>query len=135
MKEAEQKTTHFGYKTVATSDKVNHVADVFHSVAAKYDLMNDLLSFGIHRLWKRVTIASSGARKVNRFWKKVSSELRRGKLTRNIYIEFRISVEQGWWMKLRKINAVLAKHDSIYEKEALDPSTFEIKYLNNQNIK
>ena len=56
-------------------------------------------------------------------------------MTKNMYIEFRISVEQGWWMKLRKINAVLAKHDSIYEKEALDPSTFEIKYLNNQNIK
>ena len=57
-------------------------------------------------------------------------------MTKNIYIEFRISVEQGWWMKLRKIDAVLAKkYDSIYEKEALDPSTFEIKYLNNQNIK
>lgn len=38
------------------------VADVFHSVAAKYDVMNDLMSFGIHRLWKRQTIACSGAR-------------------------------------------------------------------------
>lgn len=63
MKEAEQKTTHFGYKTVDVNEKANHVANVFHSVAAKYDLMNDLLSFGIHRLWKRVTIASSGARR------------------------------------------------------------------------
>ena len=44
-------------------------------------------------------------------------------------INCRISVNQGWWMKLRQINDVLAKHDSIYEKEALDPDTFEVKYL------
>ncbi len=63
MKETGQDTTHFGYKTVATKEKAGHVAEVFHSVAAKYDLMNDLLSFGIHRIWKRITIASSGVRK------------------------------------------------------------------------
>ncbi len=55
-------TTHFGYKTVNTNEKVNMVADVFHSVAAKYDIMNDVMSFGIHRLWKRFTIDASGAR-------------------------------------------------------------------------
>jgi len=43
----------------------------------------------------------------------------------------RISINQGWWMKLRRINDVLAKHDSIYEKEALDPNTFQIKYISN----
>ena len=63
MNETEQKTTHFGYKTVAEGDKASMVADVFHSVAAKYDVMNDLMSFGVHRLWKRQTIASSGVRK------------------------------------------------------------------------
>ncbi|MBG9993105.1 MULTISPECIES: bifunctional demethylmenaquinone methyltransferase/2-methoxy-6-polyprenyl-1,4-benzoquinol methylase UbiE [unclassified Pseudoalteromonas] len=63
MNETEQKTTHFGYKTVAENDKASMVADVFHSVAAKYDVMNDLMSFGVHRLWKRQTIASSGVRK------------------------------------------------------------------------
>jgi demethylmenaquinone methyltransferase/2-methoxy-6-polyprenyl-1,4-benzoquinol methylase len=55
--------THFGFQQVATDQKVNKVADVFHSVAAKYDLMNDLMSFGIHRLWKRFTIDCSGVRK------------------------------------------------------------------------
>ncbi len=55
-------TTHFGYQTVATDDKVNRVADVFHSVANKYDIMNDVMSFGIHRVWKRLTIESSGVR-------------------------------------------------------------------------
>ncbi len=56
-----QKTTHFGYTEVPVQDKVNRVADVFHSVAAKYDVMNDLMSAGVHRLWKRITIETSGA--------------------------------------------------------------------------
>ena len=46
-------TTHFGFETVAEEDKAHKVADVFHSVAAKYDVMNDLMSAGLHRLWKR----------------------------------------------------------------------------------
>lgn len=56
-------TTHFGYQEVPTEDKVKHVADVFHSVAKKYDLMNDLMSMGVHRLWKRFTIHTSGIRR------------------------------------------------------------------------
>ncbi len=56
------KTTHFGFETVNVEEKAGRVADVFHSVAAKYDLMNDLMSGGIHRLWKRYTIELSGAR-------------------------------------------------------------------------
>jgi demethylmenaquinone methyltransferase/2-methoxy-6-polyprenyl-1,4-benzoquinol methylase len=55
-------TTHFGFKEVPMSDKVSQVAGVFHSVAAKYDVMNDLMSMGIHRLWKRQTIEMSGVR-------------------------------------------------------------------------
>jgi len=53
-------TTHFGYKDVAVGDKTRMVHDVFESVASKYDLMNDLMSLGIHRLWKRHFIAISG---------------------------------------------------------------------------
>ena len=56
-------TTHFGYKTVKTEEKAGKVAEVFHSVAASYDLMNDLMSAGIHRLWKRMTIEMSGVRR------------------------------------------------------------------------
>lgn len=62
---ADKDTTHFGYQEVATGDKQKKVADVFHSVASKYDLMNDLMSFGIHRLWKRYTIELSGVRSGN----------------------------------------------------------------------
>ena len=62
---SDNKTTHFGYETVAVDEKAGKVADVFHSVAAKYDVMNDLMSFGVHRLWKRITIDMSGARPGN----------------------------------------------------------------------
>lgn len=55
--------THFGFKQVAKENKASMVAEVFHSVAAKYDVMNDLMSMGIHRLWKRFTIDCSGVRK------------------------------------------------------------------------
>lgn len=54
--------THFGFKNVDKTQKASMVAEVFHSVAAKYDVMNDLMSMGIHRLWKRFTIDCSGAR-------------------------------------------------------------------------
>ncbi|MBD2857965.1 bifunctional demethylmenaquinone methyltransferase/2-methoxy-6-polyprenyl-1,4-benzoquinol methylase UbiE [Spongiibacter sp. KMU-158] len=59
---ADDKTTHFGFRTVESKDKAGMVAGVFHSVAAKYDLMNDLMSGGIHRLWKQFTIESSAVR-------------------------------------------------------------------------
>nr|MBP6700735.1 class I SAM-dependent methyltransferase [Halioglobus sp.] len=55
-------TTHFGFKEVETDAKAGMVAEVFHSVAARYDLMNDLMSAGIHRVWKRFTIELSGVR-------------------------------------------------------------------------
>ena len=55
-------TTHFGFKTVEESDKASKVAEVFHSVAQRYDVMNDLMSAGLHRLWKAFTIAQSDVR-------------------------------------------------------------------------
>lgn len=55
-------TTHFGYSTVDENKKVHKVAEVFHSVASKYDVMNDLMSAGLHRVWKMFTIAQAGVR-------------------------------------------------------------------------
>jgi demethylmenaquinone methyltransferase/2-methoxy-6-polyprenyl-1,4-benzoquinol methylase len=60
---SDKDTTHFGFKDVDRDAKAGLVADVFHSVAARYDLMNDLMSAGIHRIWKRFTIELSGVRK------------------------------------------------------------------------
>ena len=59
---SEQQTTHFGFTDVPLENKQGMVAEVFDSVAIKYDLMNDLMSAGVHRLWKRFTIEKSGVR-------------------------------------------------------------------------
>ncbi|MDX8379953.1 MAG: bifunctional demethylmenaquinone methyltransferase/2-methoxy-6-polyprenyl-1,4-benzoquinol methylase UbiE [Gallionella sp.] len=56
------KTTHFGFETVDEQDKARRVAGVFTSVASKYDIMNDLMSVGLHRIWKRFAVSVSGVR-------------------------------------------------------------------------
>ncbi|OCG45392.1 bifunctional demethylmenaquinone methyltransferase/2-methoxy-6-polyprenyl-1,4-benzoquinol methylase [Gilliamella sp. Fer1-1] len=58
-----QEKIDFGYTQVPKQEKVKRVAEVFHSVADKYDVMNDLMSFGIHRIWKKITIEYSSVRK------------------------------------------------------------------------
>ena len=58
----DEKTTHFGFQQVPLEDKVRKVGAVFDSVAGRYDLMNDVMSLGIHRLWKRFTLERSGVR-------------------------------------------------------------------------
>ncbi len=62
---SEKNTTHFGYEKINVDEKAGRVAGVFHSVAAKYDIMNDLMSAGAHRIWKRFTIELSGVRPGN----------------------------------------------------------------------
>ena len=61
--DASAETTHFGYQTVPVDDKADLVRGVFDSVASRYDIMNDLMSGGLHRLWKRHTIDQAGVRK------------------------------------------------------------------------
>ncbi len=58
-----ENTTHFGFKRVATEEKAKLVRGVFDSVAENYDIMNDLMSMGIHRIWKRIAIQLSNVRK------------------------------------------------------------------------
>ena len=58
----DQKTTHFGYEEVPWDEKQERVGSVFRSVATRYDIMNDLMSLGSHRLIKRFTIQLSGLR-------------------------------------------------------------------------
>lgn len=59
---SKQKTTHFGFESVDWNEKEKKVAEIFHSVAKNYDVMNDLMSLGIHHLWKRFTIELSQVR-------------------------------------------------------------------------
>ena len=54
--------THFGFKTVEEQEKAKHVRDVFDSVASRYDVMNDLMSLGLHRAWKAYTVAVAAVR-------------------------------------------------------------------------
>ena len=60
------KTTHFGFETVEETEKAKRVAGVFNSVADNYDIMNDLMSVGLHRLWKRFAVGISGVREGQR---------------------------------------------------------------------
>jgi demethylmenaquinone methyltransferase/2-methoxy-6-polyprenyl-1,4-benzoquinol methylase len=60
------KTTHFGFETVSEKEKAQRVAGVFTSVADKYDLMNDVMSAGLHRVWKRFAVSVSGVREGQR---------------------------------------------------------------------
>jgi demethylmenaquinone methyltransferase/2-methoxy-6-polyprenyl-1,4-benzoquinol methylase len=57
-----EKTTHFGFKTVDEAEKQHKVGEVFHSVAKKYDVMNDVMSAGMHRIWKRFAVDTSGVK-------------------------------------------------------------------------
>ena len=59
---SDKETTHFGYRQVPVEEKAARVREVFDSVASRYDIMNDLMSLGVHRLWKRHAIALAGVR-------------------------------------------------------------------------
>ena len=63
MNKPDNDTTHFGYKDVAADEKAGLVQGVFDSVASRYDIMNDLMSGGLHRVWKLATISEAGVRK------------------------------------------------------------------------
>lgn len=54
--------THFGFETVPEEQKASKVSEVFHSVASRYDVMNDVMSAGLHRVWKRFAVETSGVR-------------------------------------------------------------------------
>jgi demethylmenaquinone methyltransferase/2-methoxy-6-polyprenyl-1,4-benzoquinol methylase len=56
------KTTHFGFKQVPVEEKAGRVREVFDSVAGNYDIMNDVMSFGIHRIWKRIVVDMASIR-------------------------------------------------------------------------
>lgn len=95
-----QNTTHFGFKDVKTQDKQKLVRGVFDSVASKYDLMNDVLSFGAHRLWKRYTIASSNIKEGDKVL-----DIAGG--TGDLAIEFRKKVGNSGQVVLSDINAAM----------------------------
>ncbi|KML71706.1 bifunctional demethylmenaquinone methyltransferase/2-methoxy-6-polyprenyl-1,4-benzoquinol methylase UbiE [Pectobacterium peruviense] len=102
MASEQENTADFGFRTVAKDEKEVMVAEVFHSVAAKYDLMNDLMSFGIHRVWKRFTIECSGVRRNQRVL-----DLAGG--TGDLTAKFSRMVGEGGEVILADINASMLK--------------------------
>ena len=66
MEDQQSKKTHFGFEEVNESEKSRRVKDVFSSVASQYDLMNDLMSGGLHRVWKHIAVTLSGVREGSR---------------------------------------------------------------------
>jgi demethylmenaquinone methyltransferase/2-methoxy-6-polyprenyl-1,4-benzoquinol methylase len=64
--------THFGFETVDEKEKAQRVAGVFSSVAQKYDVMNDLMSMGLHRLWKKFTIDIAAPPAARPTWRRPS---------------------------------------------------------------
>lgn len=61
-KSDEKNSTHFGFETIHTKDKVKRVGEVFNSVAKKYNIMNDVMSLGMHRIWKRFAIQHTASK-------------------------------------------------------------------------
>jgi len=96
-------TTHFGYKDVPVDDKADLVKGVFDSVASRYDIMNDLMSGGMHRLWKRYTIQHANARPGH-----VILDLAGG--TGDLAREFARIVGERGRVVLADINAAMLEH-------------------------
>ena len=94
------KTTDFGFESVPEDAKAGRVAGVFDSVASRYDVMNDLMSGGLHRLWKRFTVAQSGLRPGQR-----ALDVAGG--TADLALQFARRVGPGGQVVLTDINAAM----------------------------
>ncbi len=115
--DATQKTTHFGFQNVAEEQKQKKVAEVFSSVAQRYDLMNDLMSFGLHRLWKAFTIQVSGVREGHRVLDVAGG-------TADLSLAFARKVGQRGQVWLTDINhAMLSRgRDRLYDHGLIQPA-------------
>lgn len=102
MNSGDENTTHFGYRTVGKDDKAGLVRGVFDSVADRYDIMNDLMSAGLHRLWKRFTIDQAAVRSGN-----VVLDLAGG--TGDLAREFSKKVGKSGHVVLADINAAMLR--------------------------
>ena len=95
-----KETTHFGYETVPLDEKAGRVKGVFDSVASRYDVMNDLMSGGLHRIWKRFTVEQAGVRRGQ-------SVLDLAGGTGDLAVKFTRQVGDGGRVVLADINAAM----------------------------
>ncbi len=125
--EASAETTHFGYRTVPLEDKAALVKGVFDSVASRYDIMNDLMSAGLHRLWKRRTIDQAGIRKGH-----VVLDLAGG--TGDLAKEFAGLVGPQGHVILADINAAMLRHGRDRMVDAGVAGNLSMVQLDAQNL-
>lgn len=97
-------TTHFGFRQVSVQDKRRLVGEVFDSVASRYDLMNDLMSLGVHRIWKRYFVATSGVRRGDRVL-----DLAGGTGDIAALLHPRVGVDEGGEIIVGDINAAMLR--------------------------
>lgn len=118
MSHSEQKT-HFGYEQVPVQTKQKRVDEVFHSVAGKYDLMNDLMSFGIHRLWKKIAVHVSHCRPGHRVLDLASG-------TGDLAYQFSKIVKNQGQVVLADINASMLKigRDRLTDRGAIHNTNY-----------
>jgi demethylmenaquinone methyltransferase/2-methoxy-6-polyprenyl-1,4-benzoquinol methylase len=120
-------TTHFGYKTVSSDDKATLVRGVFDSVATRYDIMNDLMSAGLHRLWKRFTVDQAGVRAGQ-----TVLDLAGG--TGDLAIKFSRKVGQKGHVVLADINAEMLKQGRHRLVDAGVAGNFSIAQVDAENL-
>jgi demethylmenaquinone methyltransferase/2-methoxy-6-polyprenyl-1,4-benzoquinol methylase len=126
-KQDSDNTTHFGYQDVAADDKANLVRGVFDSVASRYDIMNDLMSAGLHRLWKRHTIDQAAVRAGN-----VILDLAGG--TGDLAREFSKKVGADGHVVLADINAAMLKQGRSRLVDAGVAGNLSIAQVDAQNL-
>ena len=126
-KQDSDNTTHFGYQSVSADDKAGLVRDVFDSVASRYDIMNDLMSAGLHRLWKRHTIGQAAARPGD-----VILDLAGG--TGDLAREFSKKVGPDGHVILADINAAMLKQGRIRLVDAGVAGNVSIAQVDAQNL-
>jgi len=102
-KRSAPETVDFGYQQVAAGEKASRVRAVFDSVAGRYDLMNDLMSFGVHRLWKRFLLSQTGLKAGQR-----ALDVAGG--TGDIALGLARQVGRGGLVVLSDINAAMLAH-------------------------
>ena len=126
-KQDSDNTTHFGYQSVSADEKAGLVRDVFDSVASRYDIMNDLMSAGLHRLWKRHTIGQAAARPGD-----VILDLAGG--TGDLAREFSKKVGPDGHVILADINAAMLKQGRIRLVDAGVAGNVSIAQVDAQNL-
>ena len=113
------KATHFGYQQVDAADKQGLVKGVFDSVANNYDLMNDVLSFGAHRLWKRYTVGLSNVSKGDKVLDVAGG-------TGDLAIKFREKVGETGQVILSDINGAMLEEG---RKNLIDQGLVDVGFV------